>query len=95
VIAGATNELFVNPGAEAAIRRVLVECCGPSLDAVKFGNAAGVPQQQPPSLLYNITPLSASGAAGNKALYEDLENLGTAVAPVSGNGGVVVVASPK
>src|SRR5262249_26019274 len=76
VMAGVTSELFANPGAEAAIRQILIECVGPSLDAIMFGTAAAIPQQQPAGLLHNISPLTASTATGNEAMFADLENLG-------------------
>ena len=74
----------------------MVESCGPALDAALLSNTAGTPGLRPPGLLYGIAPLSpaASGPSKGEVLVDDLQALATALGPVSGNGQVVLVASP-
>jgi hypothetical protein len=96
VMTAVTSELFVNLGAEAAIRQVLIESIGPSLDAVLLGTAAAVPQTQPAGLLNGITPLTASTASpGSEAMFDDVEKLGQAVSQVAGNGAIALVAASR
>jgi hypothetical protein len=95
VITSVTTELFVNPGAEQAIRQVLIESVGPSLDQVLFDANPAVAQLRPAGILHNITPLTASSATGNEAMFEDLETIGAALSSVLGNGTACLVVHPK
>jgi hypothetical protein len=96
VIVTLTSEMLVNPNVETLVRAALVESCGPALDAALLSNTAGTPGLRPPGLLYGIAPLSpaASGPSKGEVLVDDLQALATALGPVSGNGQVVLVASP-
>jgi hypothetical protein len=74
---------------------VLVESTGPGIDKVLFSaNAAA--SDRPAGLLNGIAALTPSAAGGNKGetLVNDLQTLATAIAPVAGNGDIVLVASP-
>jgi hypothetical protein len=98
IITSVSSELFTNPAAENAIKQVLVESVGPSLDQVLFGSAAAVPQLQPAGILHNITPITAASGGtvtNTELMYQDLENLGAAIAPVMGNGTAVIICNPK
>jgi hypothetical protein len=95
VITALTTEMLNNPGAEDAIRQILIECVGPALDKNLFSTNAAVPQLKPAGLLNGIAPLTASSSTGNEAMYEDLEALGAAVSSVAGNGTIVIAAAPK
>lgn len=81
--------------AEPLVRQVLIESTAPALDKVLFSaNAAGL--DRPAGLLFGIAPLNAAGVAGTKAenLVDDVQTLATAIAPVAGNNGIVLVAAP-
>jgi len=90
-----TNEMLRSPSAEALVRQALVEATGPALDAALFGTAAAT-AAQPAGLRYNIAGLTpaAAGSAKSEVLVDDLQQLAVAIAPVSGNNNVVLVASP-
>jgi hypothetical protein len=94
LIATVTDEMLRNPNAETLIRQALVESCGPTLDKVLFSATAATPAA-PAGLLAGIAALTPA-AAGEKAqaIIDDLQTLALAIAPVSGNGNIVLVASP-
>jgi hypothetical protein len=94
VIATLTSEMMRSSSAEQLVRQVLVEACGPAIDRVLFSSTAAAPDR-PAGLLHNITALTPA-AAGEKAqaVVDDLQSLAIAVAPVAGNGNIVLVASP-
>jgi HK97 family phage major capsid protein len=92
-----TNEMIRNSNAETIVRNTLVEATGPGLDKVLFSTTAAA-SDRPAGLLNGITPLTPStgGTGTNKtqAIVDDLQTLATAIAPVAGNGDIVLVASP-
>jgi Phage capsid family len=95
VITSLTHEMLVNTNAETLIRQALIESTGPALDKVLFSaNAAAT--DRPAGLLNGImalTPASA-GQAKSEVLVDDLQTLGSAIAPVAGNSDIVLIASP-
>jgi hypothetical protein len=95
VVVALTNEMMRNSNAETIVRNTLVEACGPGLDKVLFSaNAAA--SDRPAGLLNGVTPLTPAAAGGNKGeiLVNDIQAIATAIAPVAGNGDLVLVASP-
>jgi Phage capsid family len=95
-IVALSGEMMRNSNAEAIVRAVLLDNVGPSLDQAMFSNAAAVADVRPPGLLNSLPPLTPAAAGTTKAdaMVDDIATLATAVAPVSGNGGVVLVAAP-
>ena len=95
VITSATGEVLRSANAETLIRQALAESVGPALDKALFSSTAAS-AVQPAGLLAGIAPLTpASGASGkDQLIVDDLQALTLAIAPVSGNNGVVIVASP-
>jgi hypothetical protein len=93
-IAVLTGELMRSSNAEQLVRAVLLESVGPAIDAAMF-SANAATADKPAGLLNGVAPLTAA-AAGVKAekIIDDLQTLATAVAPVAGNGQIVLVASP-
>jgi hypothetical protein len=89
-----TNEMLHSGNSEALMRQTLIENIGPAFDALMFSNAAGVANQQPPGLLFGVTPLTAT-AAGSAAMFTDLSNLIAALAPVAGTSPPVIIAAPR
>src|SRR5262249_19777446 len=95
VITTLSGEMMRSANAEDLIRQALIESTGPAIDKVLFSaSAAGT--DRPAGLLNGIAGLTptASGPAKGEVLVDDLQKLATAIAPVSGNGNVVLVASP-
>jgi hypothetical protein len=92
-LATLTGEMLRSTNAEAMIRTALSEAAAAGLDKALFSNAAAVADERPPGLLNGITPLTAAGA-GADAMVSDLSKLASAVAPLSGNGGIALIASP-
>ena len=90
-----TGEMVRN-NAEQLIRQVLAENIGVTLDAALLSAAAGVPGVRPPGILFGISALTptAAGTSAFDAMVADLEKLVTAVASVSGNGGIVFICAP-
>ena len=95
VITTLTGEMLRNTNAETLVRQVLVEATGPAVDKVLFSTAAAGPDR-PAGLMNGVAPLGAAAAAADKsqAVVDDLQLLATAIAPVSGNGQIVLVGSP-
>jgi hypothetical protein len=94
VITSLTGEMMRNTNAETLVRQVLIESTGPAVDKVLFSaNAAAT--DRPAGLLNGIAALTPA-AAGEKAqaIVDDLQTLALAIAPVAGNGNIVLVASP-
>ena len=94
-IAVMTNEMLRSPNAETLVRDALIQSTGPALDQVLLSaNAAA--SNAPAGLLYGIAPLpvAAAGPSKGEVLVDDLQKLATAIGPVSGNGNVILVASP-
>jgi hypothetical protein len=90
-----SGEMMRNSNAEAIVRQVLLDNVAPSLDAAMFSAAAAVADVRPPGLLNGIAPLTPSSSTNkSESMIDDVAALATAVAPVAGNGGVVLVASP-
>jgi Phage capsid family len=94
VITTLTGEMMRSPNAEQLVRQVLIESTGPALDAAMF-SAAAATTDHPAGLLNGITAKTPA-AAGEKAqiIIDDIQQLASAVAPVSGNNSIVLVASP-
>jgi hypothetical protein len=94
VITTLTREMMTNTNAETLIRQALIESTGPAVDKVLFSaNAAGT--DRPAGLLNGIAALTPSGPGEKaQALVDDLQQLATAVAPVAGNGDIVLIAAP-
>jgi hypothetical protein len=90
-----TGEMMRHSNAEAIVRQTLLDNVGPSLDKVLFDQNTAVPELRPAGLLHSVAPLTATAGGGIDALVGDIENLTAALAPVAGNGGVVLVAAPK
>jgi hypothetical protein len=88
VIATATSEMLHNPNAEDLIRQMLIEATGPSLDRVLLSNAPAS-AAHPAGLLNGIAPLPPAAD-----LIDNLVRVASAVAPVSGNGQIALVAAP-
>jgi hypothetical protein len=94
VITWLTGEMARNANAEALIRQALIESAGPTIDKVLFSTAAAT-TAAPAGLLNGITGLTpASGTDKGQIIIDDVEALATSVAPVAGNGEIVLVASP-
>src|SRR5262249_53481812 len=95
VLTSLTSEMMHNPNAEDLVKQVLIEATGPALDKVLLSTSASA-SDRPAGLLNGITPLTpaAAGQAKSEVLVDDLQALATALAPVSGNGNIVLVASP-
>jgi hypothetical protein len=95
-IAVLTGELMRSSNAEILVRQALVESTGPALDAALFSANPATPNA-PAGILNGIAPLTPAAAGGTskgEVLVDDLQKLAAAVAPVAGNGGIVLVASP-
>jgi hypothetical protein len=83
-----TREMLISPSAEEVILAVLRDATGPAIDRALFSGAAASPER-PAGLLNGITPLIATGTS------DDLVKLIAAIAPVSGNAQLALVASPQ
>jgi hypothetical protein len=95
-IVSLTSEMLANANAEALVREALVVAAGTGLDQALFSNAAAVADERPPGLLYGITPLTpAAAGAKEEALVDDLATLAGALAPVAGNGSIVLIVPPQ
>jgi hypothetical protein len=94
MIAVLTGEMLRSSNAEQIMRQALLESVGGSLDVLMFSVAAGVPQQQPPGLLFGVPPLIPADA-GSNAMVADLKQLARAVAPVGGSGTPLLVCAPE
>jgi hypothetical protein len=92
-LATVTGEMMRGSNAEALVRTALSEAAAAGLDKALFSNAAAVVDERPAGLLNGITPLTAT-AAGEFAMVTDLDKLASAVAPLAGNGQIVLVAAP-
>jgi hypothetical protein len=89
-----TNEMMRSPNAEDMVRQVLIESTGPALDKQLFSTNAAA-SDRPAGLRNGIAGLTPA-AAGEKAqaIVDDLQTLAAAIAPVMGNGNIVLIASP-
>jgi hypothetical protein len=89
VIMTATSEMLRSPQAEDLVRQMLIEATGPALDAALLDtNPAS--DERPAGLRHGIAPLPT--AVG---LIDKLLSVLEAIAPVSGNGAVAVITTPK
>jgi hypothetical protein len=90
-----TNELLASTSGETLIRQALIEAVGPALDTVLFSTNAAT-TAQPAGLRNSIAGLTPSptGPGKEEILVNDLQAIATALGPVSGNGNIVLVASP-
>jgi hypothetical protein len=90
-----TRELASSGSAESMMRQLLVENCGPSLDAAMFSTSAGVAGVQPPGLLNGVAALTASTAASNfDAMIADVGAVAQSLGPASGGSTPIIVAAP-
>lgn len=88
-----SREIVSTPNVEAIVRTVLTESLGLSTDAALLSNSAGN-TIRPPGLLLGIAPLTPSTATDPQdAMVADIKALVSAVAPIAGNGEVVLVAA--
>jgi hypothetical protein len=95
-IVSLTTEMLNNANVEALVRAALVTAAGTGLDQALFSNAAGVADERPPGLLYGITPLTpAAAGVKEQAIVDDLAALAGALAPVAGNGDIVLIVPPQ
>jgi hypothetical protein len=93
-VVSASGELLRNPSAEDLLRAMLVEATAPAIDKNLFSANAG-DAIRPAGLLNGIAPLAASSATDKiEALSDDLQSIAKALAPVSGDGNIVLCASP-
>jgi hypothetical protein len=81
--------MLSSPAAEELIRQVLVEATGPALDRALFSATAAGPDR-PAGLLFGIAPLTPAAS-----LVDNLIAVLETIAPVSGNGAVAVITTPK
>lgn len=95
VITSLTGEMVRSSSAEDLVRQVLIESTGPAVDKAMFSATAG-DAIRPAGILNGIAALTAAAAGPSKGelLVNDVQALATALGPVSGNGGIVLVASP-
>src|SRR5262249_16657904 len=95
IITALTGEMLSASNAEELVRMVLVDACGPGIDKVLLSTAAAAPDR-PAGLLNGVAALTptTAGQAKGELLVDDVQALAAAVAPVAGNGNVVLVASP-
>jgi hypothetical protein len=89
-----SSEMLRSPNAEQLVRQALVESCGPTVDSVLFSTAVAT-AAAPAGLRAGIAGLTPAGVGEKaQALVDDLQTLAAAVAPVAGNGNIILVASP-
>jgi hypothetical protein len=91
-----TSEMIASSNAEALVRESLLDATAPAIDKALFSTTAG-DATRPAGLLNGIaglTPTAAIAGAASEVLVDDLQKLATALAPVAGNSGIVLVASP-
>jgi len=95
VITSLTGEMIRSGNAEQLVRQVLIDSTGPALDKVLL-SATAAASDRPAGILNGIAGLTpaASGPAKGELLVTDIQALAAAVAPVAGNGNIVLVASP-
>lgn len=92
-IIGFTRQQIEHSNIEAIVRAVVLESLGLAADAALFSTAAAS-SIRPAGLLNGISPLTASTATDPQdAMIADIKALVSAVAPIAGNGEVVLVAA--
>ena len=80
---------------EIKILDALKQCIRLALDFAMFDSNAGVPDLRPPGLRHGIAALPASAAADPEtAMRADVATVAGAVAPVSSNAPIILVADP-
>lgn len=93
MIAVFTREVLQRSNVEPNVRPVLLESIGLGLDAAMFSTAA-TSSIRPAGLLNGIVPLTPSTTTDpQEAMIADIKALVSAVAPIAGNGEVVLVAA--
>jgi hypothetical protein len=94
VITSLTSEMMRSGNAEQMVRQVMIESTGPAIDRNLFSANAG-DSVRPAGLLHGVAPLTPAGP-GEKAsaMVDDLAALAAAVAPVSGNSQLALIAAP-
>jgi Phage capsid family len=93
MITAMTNEMVNHTNAEAIMRQLLLESCGPALDIAMFSATAGS-ATQPAGILAGITPLTASTVGGAPGLATDLGLIAEALAPSAGGSTPIFIAAP-
>jgi hypothetical protein len=93
VIVSLTAEMLNSTNAEGLVRMVLIDGCAQAIDKQLLStNAAAA--DRPAGILAGVAGLTPTPAGGEAALIGDLKQLAAAVAPVAGNGNIVLVGSP-
>jgi hypothetical protein len=88
-----TNEMVSGADAENIMQQVLLENIGASLDLAFFSSAAAVAGVSPAGILNGA--ISVTPATGQGIMAQDIGNLAQALAPVSGNSPIIIVAAAK
>lgn len=94
VLTSLSAEMLRSPAAEQLVRQALIDATGPAIDKVLLSaNAAA--SDRPAGILNGVAGLTPTAAGGAKSeiLVDDLQKLAAAIAPVAGNGNIVLVAS--
>jgi len=87
-----TREMAEHSNAEPLFKQVLAEGVGSSLDSLVFDDNPADPDLRPAGLLNGVPSLTGSTAPNLiDAMVSDLQALASAVAPLSGNGGIIFV----
>ncbi len=97
VITTLTREMIESSNAVPIIQQLMIENCGPTLDAAMFSANVGTPGLQPDGILNGIAPLAPSSGAATiyDAMINDVGSLVQAVSPASGAGLPIIIATPK
>jgi hypothetical protein len=91
------SEVFehATPNVETIISTSVAESVGLKIDSVMFGTAAAN-GTQPMGLRYQVSETAHEATAtGTEAMNIDVTNLASTIAPVAGNGPIILVAAPK
>lgn len=88
-----SRELAKRSDAESIFLRMMAEDVSAGLDAAFLATSAGS-AIQPAGLLYNVSPLTPSGAGGKTAIESDLSLLAFAVA-TGGSGNATFIVAPQ
>jgi hypothetical protein len=91
------SEVFEHstPNVETIIGTSVPESVGLKIDSVMFGTSAAT-STQPMGLRYQVSETAHEATAtGTEAMNIDVTNLASTIAPVAGNGPIILIASPK
>jgi hypothetical protein len=92
-ITSLTGEMIRSSNAEAIVQTAMLNAAAASLDGFLFDSNAAVAELRPAGLLHAITPITATTGGGVAAMAGDLKALAGALAPVAGNGEIVLIAA--